>query len=159
MSGRPFVEVTITRGQKVLIDEEDAPLVGLFRWRAVKATTTGAYYAYAHTPMVSGRRGEIKMHRLVLGLGLEDRDTEVDHINRNTLDNRKSNLRKVTRAQNQHNRSNARGYTWCRRMKKWKASIRINGAATHLGYFETEAEASQAYVDATHQHFPIAEAV
>jgi hypothetical protein len=71
----------------------------------------------------------------------------VDHIDRNSLNNQRSNLRLVTPQENAFN-TNAKGYWWNKRSNKWQAGIRINYKPIHLGYFNTEAEASAAYQEA-----------
>ena len=78
-----------------------------------------------------------------------DSDQEVDHINRIKTDNRFENLRYCTDSENQWNKEsvdNAKGYYWNR--NKWQSRIRINGKKKHLGCFDNEQEARQAYVDA-----------
>lgn len=77
----------------------------------------------------------------------------VDHINRDKTDNRIINLRLATPTQNQQNKAGygeyAKGVTWRdRRVKPWQAKIRVNGTRIHLGSFETEDEASEAYQQA-----------
>ena len=74
----------------------------------------------------------------------------VDHIDNNKLNNRLDNLQLTT---NRENTSKDRkgcsskfiGVSWFKRDNKWKASIYINGKLIHLGYFDTEEEASKAY--------------
>jgi hypothetical protein len=73
---------------------------------------------------------------------------EIDHINGIRHDNRISNLRGVTRQQNQWNRLNTKGYYFNKGARKFYAYIRINGKKTYLGLFNTEQEASQAYLKA-----------
>jgi len=76
----------------------------------------------------------------------------VDHINRNRVDNRISNLRDVNASQNVRNcglrATNTSGYKgvsyWTER-KKWAAQIRLNGKNKLLGMFATPEEASAAY--------------
>jgi len=76
----------------------------------------------------------------------------VDHVNGDGLDNRRSNLRIVRPGQNQYNSHTVRkgtskykGVTFHKRLKKWQASIRKQGKATHLGTFEHEVDAAVAY--------------
>lgn len=73
---------------------------------------------------------------------------DVDHINRDTLDNRWSNLRVATRSQNMantaldaRNTSGASGVTWDKARNKWRAQLRVNGRKTNLGRFETREQA------------------
>ena len=71
----------------------------------------------------------------------------LDHINRNKNDNRISNLRIVTKSQNQQNRDD-KGYCWVKSRNKWYARIMVNGKRKHLGYYEKEKDAQQAYINA-----------
>jgi hypothetical protein len=73
---------------------------------------------------------------------------QIDHINGVRDDNRIENLRAVTQSQNQRNRVNAKGYCWHKQNKKWQSQIKIDGKTKSLGYFQTEQEAHQAYLDA-----------
>lgn len=106
----------------------------------------------------------IKRHRLIAfcWLGLENidgtqshnYDDEIDHINRNRLDNRVDNLRIVTHQQNGFN-TNAKGYSWRKDSNKWESFITINQKKIHLGYYETEAEAHTAYLTAKLKYHPM----
>lgn len=76
----------------------------------------------------------------------------MDHINTDRSDNRISNLREATNAQNMQNgvlkKSNTsgfRGVSWHTKSNKWKAGIVINGKACHLGLFSSKEEASLVY--------------
>ena len=65
----------------------------------------------------------------------------IDHINRI------ENLRLVSRAENTYNKG-ARGYSWNKANRKWKAQIKKEGLSTFLGYFENEEDAGEAYESA-----------
>jgi hypothetical protein len=108
-----------------IIDSEDVNKIRYTKW---KLSSSG--YA-ANTPKFSGSNKH--MHREIL-----DTDQFVDHINHNTLDNRKSNLRIVTKAQNMMN-SNFKGVSpnGC----KWYAHIKINQKMLNLGNYLDEEEA------------------
>ena len=77
----------------------------------------------------------------------------VDHINTDSLDNRKANLRLATHSQNSCNsrrdKSNTysryRGVSFSKRKQKWFAAIRVNGKKTWLGYFDNEIDAARTY--------------
>lgn len=84
-------------------------------------------------------------------------DVYVDHEDRIRAHNWILNLRLVTPTQNQQNKAGmgtyAKGVTWRdRKHKPWQARIRINGFRLHLGSFETEEEAAEAYQQACLQH-------
>ena len=77
---------------------------------------------------------------------------QIDHKNGDQFDNSYSNLRHATHAENQQNRivgvNNTSGYlgvTLIAKGNRWRASIRINKAPVHLGYFGTPEEAHAAY--------------
>lgn len=92
-----------------LIDASDADLVMPFQWRLIQ---TGK--GYAHRKLGNWRYGteqQILMHREIMGLPRYRDGHEVDHKNRNGLDNRRDNMRIVTHAQNQQNTSSRQGGT------------------------------------------------
>jgi hypothetical protein len=90
------------------------------------------------------------LHRFVyeLAYGPIPEGLQIDHIDGNRSNNFLSNLRLVTHQQNQWNRTAAKGYYWNKQHKKWMARISLNGKEKFLGYFDSEAEAHQAYLDA-----------
>jgi len=100
-----------------------------------------------------GKRKCYKLHRLVafafLGLDIDNPKIQIDHINRDKLDNCVSNLRLVSHQQNQFNK-NAKGFH--KNRNKFQAQIRLNGKCIHLGYYETEEEAHNAYLIGKETH-------
>src|SRR5688572_29872489 len=94
-------EVRLSTGEIVLVDAEDLSLVRKHSWHASRKRTV----VYARTSVKDGdgpNRRSMPMHRLILGV--TDPRIEVDHINGNGLDNRRSNLRLATHADNSANR-------------------------------------------------------
>lgn len=93
----------------------------------------------------------ILMHRVIVGLSPAD-GLQVDHINRNRLDNRRANLRIVTHQENHQNRGPTRGHKYCgvyfapkkNRTGRWRARIKVDGKLRHIGWFKTEEEAGRA---------------
>jgi hypothetical protein len=71
----------------------------------------------------------------------------IDHINMEQTDNRIANLRSVTTLKNQWNQRKRKGYTFFKRDNKWKAQISYKGKQIHIGYFDTEEEAHNAYLN------------
>lgn len=93
---------------------------------------------------------KILLHRELLGLNHESEDVG-DHIDRDRLNCRRSNLRAIPSAGNQQNRpgsplstSEYRGVHWDKTARKWKASVRTNGRLISLGRFHDEREAANA---------------
>lgn len=141
----PFntVIVGLTRGLFAVIDAADLHLIAGYQWR-VNASGSSKMYA------VAGQSPKIIMHRLILGV---TNGLFVDHINGDTLDNRRCNLRPATASQNRANAgkskssasSKYRGVSWKKRDRRWQAQIFHKGACHFLGYFLTEEEAARAY--------------
>ena len=93
-------------------------------------------------------------HRVVYFIHNDDwdihdtcRNNSIDHIDRNPLNNNIENLRVVTHSQNMCN-TDAKGYCFDKARGKYMASIRVDGKNKHLGYFVTEDDAHNAYVEA-----------
>lgn len=95
------------------------------------------------------------MHREIMKLNrvVNGHRQEVDHINMNRLDNRKTNLRVCTPSLNRgnkrmqsNNRSGFKGISPADcKSKPWKAQIQLNGVYQHLGLYATPVEAARAY--------------
>ena len=147
------IEVPLTRGLVTLIDESDADLVLPFRWHATRNGNT--FYVHRRGQVIKCERAVVSLHRWLLGL--TDGHVHVDHANRNGLDNRRSNLRVCSHAQNQANRAKQRthagrptssihkGVSWDVDARRWRAHIQINGVLKHIGRFRTEIEAAIKY--------------
>ncbi len=88
------------------------------------------------------------MHRMIMG---EPKGMFVDHIDGNSQNNRRSNLRICTPAQNLQNQrpkggtSRYKGVYFHKKDNKWMAKIGFNGKNTYLGLFEDEILAARAY--------------
>jgi len=134
----------LTHGVVTFVDEEDLLELSNYRWQLTEKGR-GKRYVMTH------KDGKvILMHRHIK----RARDNEeVDHINSNGLDNRKRNLRFVTRSQNMQNAkkrkncsSRYKGVDWDKRKKKWRARIWVElRKDTHIGYFTSEIDAAKAY--------------
>lgn len=124
------------------IDAADAEVVRQHRWN--RLASNGLVF----TNRSGGRRGLLYLHRLIMG---EPAGLEVDHQNRDTLDNRRENLRVCLRHENASNRgvpsNNTSGFKGVGRLRngRWFAQIKRRGKRTHLGCFATAEEAARAY--------------
>lgn len=133
-----------TKSAIAIVDADDAEAVGRWNW-----TTARSGHLYRKTAKSAGGKC-IFMHHEILG---KADGFEVDHINGDPRDNRRSNLRFVTKAQNQMNRVSvvaASGFKGVARNKKgWSASIKKRAGGKkvnyHLGTFKTPEEAARAY--------------
>ena len=98
---------------------------------------------------LDGKRKIQYLHRLVMDA---PKKVQVDHIDGNKLDCRRTNLRLCTHAGNmrncrmrKNNTSGRKGVSWHRKSGKWQAQIRVNGKLIHIGLFEFPDEAATAY--------------
>jgi len=149
-------EILLTQGQVALVDDEDFDKLSILKWYAHWSPKTKSYNALHGTwDRELKKRGAIKMHRTVLGV--TDPNVFVDHINHDTLDNRKENLRIVNNRENMQNlkgkqcgkfTSRFPGVSWSTERKKWYAVIYKNGKSKNLGRFTSELEAALAYQNA-----------
>ena len=132
-----------TNGDRFLVDEEDYDLVLQHKWH-LNSGYVARYYG-----LVGKVRKQMYLHIEIMG---KKDGCEIDHINMDRLDNRKSNLRFATRSQNMLNKkprnnvsSKYRGVSWHKYTAKWIVHIAINRKNTHIGLFENEEEAALAY--------------
>lgn len=138
------------------IDVADVERIACYRWYLHRG------YARRTERGEDGRKRTVHMHRAILANDLAD-SLEVDHIDRDRLNNRRANLRAVSRADNMQNKSlyrirrssQHRGVSYDPRWNgRWKAQVKINGKARFIGHFATEAEAHAAVVDARARLMP-----
>jgi len=104
------------------------------------------------TLAIDGVDTKFSQHRLVYYANNQDwdiwdttQDNMIDHYNRKRDDNRIENLHVATNQQNQFNR-NAKGCSWNKNAGKWRAQIMLDGKKIHIGYFDTEEDARNAYI-------------
>lgn len=136
--------VPLTQGYEAVIDIEDVGLAEGWNWYA-KVYPRVVYAARR----CKGPQREVKLHRLICDTsgGLH-----VDHIDGNGLNNRRSNLRACTQAENNrntglrsNNKSGYKGVHLCKVTNKWRASIRLDGRVASLGLYEAPEAAYAAY--------------
>lgn len=144
-------EIPLTRGYVAIVDDADYDaVVAIGPW--VASVQKGARLVYA----IRSSRGDgpILLHRFLTGWPL------TDHINNDGLDNRRSNLRPATHAQNMWNQrpnrntaSGFKGVHQSNRSGRWRARLRKGDADYHLGYYDTAREAALAYDEAARRLF------
>ena len=141
--------IQLTKGYTTAIDVADVALAEGRNWCSLIAP---------HTVYAQGKINNktVFLHRLLLGFpsGLD-----VDHIDGDGLNNRRSNLREATRSQNLRNQrvskdsaSGLKGITWYPDRAKWGARIKVDGRRLWLGLYETPESAHAAYVAASAEH-------
>jgi len=144
---------------KVLIDDEDFEKYSKIRWRARNNHGSNMFYIASYVYV----EGTKKRKNIELGRYLLDaqKGEIIDHINRDTLDNRKCNLRICSTAENNRNTikrkdgltSNYKGVYWKKEMKKYCAQINFNRKKIFIGYYDNEDQAAIAYNIAAVKYF------
>jgi hypothetical protein len=158
--------VKLGKDKMAIIDDEDWPKLERYNWYT-SYTAQGKPYVKAtyfvrHNDPVDPDKGHTKsvlMHRIIMGL--EKGDTrKVDHIDHNTFDNRKSNLRVCSNTDNaknsvigERNTSGFKGVSWSTRDEKWEAYITVDKKKINLGKYEDIYEAADVYDDAALKYF------
>jgi len=136
--------IPLTQNQNAIVDLEDFRWLSQWNWHAYWSERTKSFNAIRNDRS-TGKHTTIKMHRAIMGFP----DSEVDHKNLNTLDNRKENLRQASTQQNTWNRrvrsDNALGlkgvYAHTVNPGKWVARAQGN----YLGCFTSPEGAARAY--------------
>ena len=136
-------------GETATVDAADRDLVeAAGPWYALRDPR--ATYVKADRRRLDGSRTGVLLHRLLL----DPPDVmQIDHVNRDGLDNRRANLRVCTRSQNLANSppraggsSQFKGVYWNKNATKWHARGHDGtGKGLHLGYFANEVDAARAY--------------
>lgn len=144
--------LSTSRGLYAIVDDEQVEALSAFRWRAKPAQKTqSGWYVFRTTPS-----GLVYLHRQILDA---PKGTEVDHINGDGLDNRKSNLRLATRSQNNANTrfpvasTGFRGVHSDRTRRKYRPSIQVNGRAIIGPRCDLAIEAAIVRDRLAHEHF------
>lgn len=150
-----------------VLDAADYPKVKGFTWLKDKKNDNGYAWAWPSREQAAdlgvpyGRY--VYMHRIINGT---DSDMVTDHIDRNKMNNRRSNLRECTQGQNAINRTKSKGkssqYMGVRFIKKyadkptpnkWEANITLNKKQKCIGTFPSEKDAALAYDRYAYQMF------
>ncbi len=140
--------INLTRNQQALVDERDWYALRKFKWCASWNEKTKSYYAKRGI-RVKGRRTTQLMHRRILDLSSGDK-RQADHLNHNTLDNRRRELRIVTNRANHENRRDQSKYgagiqkLKFLRSRPYRALVQIDGRMVHVGCYATSQEAQNA---------------
>lgn len=131
--------IQLSQGMQATVDDTDYYFLMQWKWYYGKSRNNGGY-----AMRTEGRR-TILMHKV---LCIAPEGMEVDHKNRNKLDNRRDNLRSVSRTINQlnrdlfsSNRSGYRGISWSKRDKGYYVYFRISGRTKNFGFFRDLQEA------------------
>jgi hypothetical protein len=136
--------IPLSQGKFALVDDEDYEFLNQWKWCAHKNKNN---VFYVERNELIPKRKIIKMHRVIMNAPI---GMEVDHIDRDGLNNQKANLRLCTQTENQRNKSlyrnNSSGYRGVKANgRNWQSEIRVNGQGIYIGTYKTKVEAAQAY--------------
>lgn len=138
--------IPLLQGKYIIIDAEDLHLVENDRWSCCNSSGR-TVYAFRNKNKINKKMPYI--HRIIMGIS--DPNIFIDHIDRNGLNNRKSNLRICNRSENGRNKIGARNVTseykgvcFDRFSNRWYAQIKTN-KVVNLGRFKDEKLAAIAY--------------
>ncbi|OAJ75137.1 hypothetical protein AYJ08_05835 [Brevibacillus sp. SKDU10] len=135
-------EIPLTQGKVTIVDDEEFEPLSKYKWFATKCGNS--YYAARR---LNGKT--ILMHRYIMN---PENRLVVDHVDGDSLNNQKSNLRICSKAQNNrnqriktNNKSGYKGVYWREEKGKWQGSMRHNSKTVYLGLFTDQEEAARAY--------------
>lgn len=137
---------------RTVIDAQDVQAVLDFpgRWHPWFNRHTQSWYVRANVPAANGKKSLVWLHRFIMKAPA---GFVVDHMDGDSLNNRRSNLRVVSDTVNKLNRhkpnrnnrsTGIRGVRWAEHAKKWRAVISVGNRPKYLGYFDTPEEAQEA---------------
>jgi hypothetical protein len=148
--------IQLTQGQFAIVDSEDFEELNKFKWHAKYFKSENIFYASRSDNSFKTVKA-ILMHRIILKATLHD---YVDHVNHDTLDNRKINIRICTNSQNKmncklysNNKSGINGVRWLKHLNKWAGKITVNNKCIHLGVFANKDDAIKARQNAKIKYF------
>ncbi|MEK4910603.1 HNH endonuclease [Niallia sp. FSL M8-0099] len=141
-----YTIVETSSGVKFIIDSEDYEKVSKHSWKCDK---NGYIRRTVWIDKKAKKSTTLALHRFLLNA---PDDICVDHINGDILDNRKTNLRLATKAQNNRNAkpsvlntSGYKGVSYCKESGKWKAQVTYKGKRVNLGRFSSKEDAARMY--------------
>jgi hypothetical protein len=154
--------VTLSQGCIAVVDDQDYERVMKHKWSAVKFRESNGFYAMTNVPdpRFPGKTTTLSMHVFIMQ---PPENMMVDHIHGNTLDNRRSQLRVCTPAENSANRqkyrregltSKYKGVGWKKGANGWLTQCRFNKSENrNFGLWQTEEAAALAYNYAARKSF------
>jgi len=141
--------IPLSQGQVALVNYRDYRRLMKHKWFAVRQRGGNFYAARSQWDSKEKRTRRVWMHREILRLG-RGRLQQVDHIDGDTLNNCRRNMRRCTPGENSRNQksqlrsSQYKCVCWNKRQHKWHARLGYRYQKIHLGFFDDEVEAAQA---------------
>ncbi len=153
-------QIMLTQGQHAIVDSENYEYLMQWKW----TYCDGYAYRAVFMGSINGKKKskKIRMHRIIVAA---PDGWYVDHINGDTLDNRRCNLRICTAMQNAQNSyrpvhrigcirsSKYKGVSYNKKNKNWRVQIQVNKKKMYVSSHKFEIEAASAYNAAAIQYF------
>lgn len=134
------MKLKLTKSYEAEVSDEDFEWANQWKWSALTITRKVKIIVYAVRGCVSGYH---YLHRDVASrMGLSISKSQVDHRDRDSLNNTRENLRVATASQNQCNRK-SKGYWFDKSRRKWRDEVTVKGTRK-CKRFGTEKEAVEA---------------
>jgi len=132
-----------------IIDKSDYSKVSSYKWHASSSGGKhGKYYPMTNA-LINGKYTMLRMHHLIFG---KYKGFDIDHINGNSFDNRRSNLRKCLHSQNtvnrglqRNNKSGYKGVYFNKARGKWQVTIKHSGKSHYGGIFSQIKDAAECF--------------
>jgi len=140
--------IKLTQQKYAVVSDVDFPALNRVKWSAHYDGYN--WYARRRKPGPRNQNNHLLMHRELLHCS---KTQEIDHKNGNGLDNRRSNLRKVTHQQNVRNRTGPINKGVSKIGNKFRARISLDGEKQHIGIFDTQQQAIRAYQQRAKKYF------
>lgn len=148
---RAVKRISLTQGKEAVVSDRDYTYLSQWKWHYVKCKDNNGRGGYAVRTGPPPTKAGVYMHKEV-ARRMRLPNGQVDHRDRNKLNNQRCNLRPATNSLNQANcnvsslnTSGFKGVHWYKRYQCWQASIRIAGQSRHLGYRRSKKAAAQLY--------------
>lgn len=146
--------IPLTQGQFAKVDDTDYDRLSAYLWSAQWCVKTKSFYARRWVPKKERVDGKkiLSMHRAIMRATPEQL---IDHINHDTLDNQRCNLRCATSSENSHNRKGVAGFHFRTdaRTSRYRVRIGVAGKRISVGTYRTEEEAKTARIKAEQRYF------
>jgi hypothetical protein len=128
-------EILLSKGDKTIVDDCDYEYLSQWKWYLSNGYAISNDRKKMHRIIMKAKEGEI-----------------VDHIDRDKLNNSRTNLRIISREGNVHNQkkrintfNNYKGTQYVKKLGLWQSRCRINGNDYYLGLYKTEIASAYAY--------------
>ena len=154
--------INLTQVKYALVDDADYDWLMRWKWQALKQPRATMEPHWVAIRGEGPRRAyrQLYMHRELARRWGWPNSPQLDHQDRNGLNNQRENLRPASQSQQLMNtakrgrcRSSFKGVHWCKRTKSWRARITVLRTRLSLGYFHLEEAAARAYDVAAYIHF------